>query len=197
MTLGELRSATAASYGMRAVTPLAFVDTETTGLNPDVHEIWEVALILRHDDYEEERSWLLPVTMAGADPKALSIGRFADRHPQGQHWCNRGTSTTGRAEFAHAFAGLTDGAHLVGAVVSFDEERLRRLLLAENVKPSWHYHLVDVEALAAGRLATPPPWNSNELSRAAGVEPPGEEERHTALGDARWAMELYDAVMGQ
>lgn len=29
------------------MTVLAFVDTETTGLDPDRHEIWEVALIVR------------------------------------------------------------------------------------------------------------------------------------------------------
>lgn len=40
------------------------------------------------------------------------------------------------------------------------------------------------------------PWRSDELSRLIGVEPPGEAERHTALGDARWAARAWDAVMG-
>jgi hypothetical protein len=31
--------------------------------------------------------------------------------------------------------------------------------------------------------------------RACGVKPPTEQERHTALGDTRWAMRLYDAVV--
>lgn len=42
-----------------------------------------------------------------------------------------------------------------------------------------------------------PPWPSDELSRLCGVEPSGEHERHTALGDARWAMRRYDAIIGQ
>ncbi|MCZ2261387.1 hypothetical protein [Isoptericola sp. QY 916] len=40
-----------------------------------------------------------------------------------------------------------------------------------------------------------PPWDSDEISRALGVEPPV-DERHTAMGDARWARAIYDAVMG-
>jgi hypothetical protein len=57
--------------------------------------------------------------------------------------------------------------------------------------------------MAAGFLArerstdlAAPPWRSEELSRAVGVDPPEAAERHTALGDARWAMRLYDVVMG-
>jgi hypothetical protein len=34
------------------------------------------------------------------------------------------------------------------------------------------------------------------LSFAVGVEPPRVGERHTAMGDARWAMRLYDAITG-
>ena len=72
----------------------------------------------------------------------------------------------------------------------------------------WEYHLVDVEALAAGWLAAghdwsqgppvgdraTPPWSSEELSRAVGVDP-DDFDRHTALGDARWAAAIYDAVL--
>lgn len=41
-----------------------------------------------------------------------------------------------------------------------------------------------------------PPWRSDDLSRACGVEPPTPEERHTALGDARWVKRWYDHIMG-
>ncbi|GAB6937092.1 hypothetical protein ACQP60_18875 [Isoptericola variabilis] len=40
-----------------------------------------------------------------------------------------------------------------------------------------------------------PPWDSDEISRALGIEPPT-DERHTAMGDARWARAIYDCVMG-
>jgi hypothetical protein len=37
--------------------------------------------------------------------------------------------------------------------------------------------------------------DSDALSRACGVEPPT-TERHTAMGDVRWAIALYDAISG-
>lgn len=209
--------------------PLAFVDCETTGLDAAVHEIWEVGLVMREPNGEEhEHKWFLPVDLGRADPVALGIGRFHERYGK---WDERvlqdGTvippkrgqiSNLGR--FSRQFARWTRGAHLVGAVVSFDEERLRKLLKANGACPEWHYHLVDVENLAAGFImgreieydsttqeprlkyghsrslieTATPPWDSTELSRAVGVEPE-RFDRHTAMGDVHWAMAIYDAVM--
>ena len=163
--------------------PVVFCDTETTGLDPDRHEIWEVGLIDREN---REHQWWLPVSLGRADPMALKIGGFHDRYAEGK--------TTDATEFARRFRDLTRGCHLAGAVISFDEERLRRLLRQHDECPMWHYHLVDVEALAAGRLRQEPPWESDALSRALGVDP-DDFERHSALGDARWAQALYAAVM--
>ena len=162
---------------------IVFCDTETTGLDPDVHEIWEVALIVGEQEYE----WTLPVDLGRADARALTVGHFHERN-----WQSKVRSS--RSAFAKKFRELTDGKHLAGAVISFDEERLRKLLRSENECPMWHYHLVDVEAFAAGKLQVAPPWNSEDLSRAIGVDP-GQYERHSALGDARWAQALYRAVM--
>jgi hypothetical protein len=206
--------------------PVCFVDVETTGLDPDRHQIWEVALITPvvgatgADDGWNEQIWQLPVDLSRADPIALNIGRFHDRRlPPG--------SLVALADFAWEFVHATRGLHLVGACVSFDAERLWCLMRDAGECPMWHYHLVDVEALAAGFIAgtratlaaaTPltgeaawagnpawhaaegpgaaPPWNSGDLSRAVGVDP-DDFDRHTALGDARWAKALYEAVIGR
>jgi|ERR1035437_3578253 DNA polymerase III epsilon subunit-like protein len=167
------------------MTTLAFLDCETTGLDPDQHEIWEVGLILRDENGDHEHTWQLPVDLGRADPIALNIGRFHER---------RKSFTTGLDRFSRDFARLTHGAHLVGAVISFDEERLRRLLRRHHACPTWHYHLVDTEALVAGQYSIQPPWDSNALSRLVGVDP-DDFDRHTALGDAAWARALFDAVM--
>lgn len=58
-------------------------------------------------------------------------------------------------------------------------------------------YLRDKSWRAVATANTTPPWKSDELSRACGVEPPAEDERHTALGDARWAMRWYDAITGR
>jgi hypothetical protein len=73
---------------------------------------------------------------------------------------------------------------------------------ARGICPAWHYHVQDFDTLIAGYLVgqgkpVPSlPWESDDLSRLIGVEPPGEAERHTALGDARWAVRVWDAVLG-
>ena len=204
--------------------PLVFVDTETTGLNPDRHHIWEIGLI---DGDGVEYQWMLPLTveqMQTADPIALSIGRFHERHPQGNDYRYderyAGKLTTPSEAIGEVLR-ITHKAHLVGAVVSFDEERLRLLALDHGMVPSWHYHLVCVEALAAGFLIgqfsaiqsvgknpesdgpsveeakqAQPPWDSKALSSAVGVDV-DLFDKHTALSDARWAKAIYEAVMGR
>lgn len=180
---------------------LAFVDTETTGLDADRHEIWEVGLIIGDCGYR----WFLPVDLGRADPIALKIGRYHERHPRAYDSQLAMTDCASLSQFAEQFAWLTRGRHLVGAVVSFDEERLRRLLQRNGACPEWHYHLIDVEALAVGYLAgisdgmedshRALPWQSDGLTAASGVVVP-KGDKHTALGDARWAKAIYEAVMG-
>lgn len=203
------------------MTPLCFIDTETTGVHPG-RQVWEVAMIRREDDLTQEVLFFVDVDLASADPFGLKVGGFYDRHPAGRWLSNKGGpvefpwgTEMGRhldkATAAKVVARFTHGAHLVGAVPNFDAETLAPLLREHGLTPAWHYHLIDVENLAAGWLlghaaamGTPPdvvtaaipPWKSDELSRHCGVEPPGEDERHTALGDARWAMRLYDAISG-
>lgn len=202
--------------------PLAFVDTETTGLDPNRHEVWEVFLHLRSPDplvSAVERHWFLPIDLGRADPIALTIGRFYERTANvGDTW-EAEASPTPLATFAREFAELTHGAHLVAAVPSFDDAFLRRLLVANGACPGWHYHLVDVEALAIGYLrglsrgiavagdvsrfgasiaasreVAAPPWNSSKLTELLGIRV-DETTKHTAEGDVRWAMAIYDKVM--
>lgn len=188
----------------RTSVPLAFVDCETTGLDPDRHEVWEVAVIRREADGTEElwRALVEIDDLATADAAALNVGRFFDRYQD--------SKASNRAGVAKEVMRRTWGAHLVGAVPSFDAAFLGRLLRWFGCVPGWHYHLIDVEALAAGvilanasdrdeigrsaRATALPPWNSAVLSRAVGIDP-DMYDRHTALGDAMWARDLYDAVL--
>ena len=206
------------------MTPLCFIDTETTGVHPD-RRVWEVAIIRRDDNGQREASFFVDADLSNADPFGLRVGRFYERHP---HY---NTSAEGNiysedeaAEFVEEW---TRGAHLVGAVPNFDADCLDKMLRRHKLIPAWHYHLIDVEAMAVGHLhgqgwgrcscgaeaagkighpveanckkftpAPELPWRSDDLSRACGVEPPADDERHTALGDARWAMRWYDAMTG-
>lgn len=199
--------------------PLCFIDTETTGLHPG-RRAWEVAIIRREPNATERtlHVFVEDVDLSEADLYGLKVGRFHDRHPAYNGniastldtdpfdpWAAQGPMPPGallcdESRVAQLVERLTRGAHLVGAVPNFDAEVLADMLRRNWRTPAWHYHLIDVETLAVGSLAAqgfsiPMPWSSDALSDLLAVVPASDEDRHTALGDARWAMRIYDAVM--
>lgn len=201
---------------------LVFLDTETSGLDPDRHHVWEIGAIVRGHPrgYDGEWLWQLRPNLAEAEPAGLRVGRYYEREQlwrvapasavtlASPWWDDKkreaGHAPTGNGLVANDLARMLDGGHLVGAVPDFDARFLTRFLRKHGQAPTWHYHLIDIEALMVGylhgrsdvQLAVELPWKSDDLSKAAGVEPPSAAERHTALGDARWAMRVYDAVTG-
>jgi DNA polymerase III epsilon subunit-like protein len=205
------------------VTRIVAIDTETTSLRAD-RRAWEIGLIVRKPGRkDEEHRWFIAredLDLGNADPMALKIGRFHERHPSYAPQSYDPATAIHASELAalQDVERFTRGAHLAGAVVSFDAEVLAARMRARGICPSWHYHLIDVEALAIGwlhrhaavlenregtledattlrRLASPP-WKSDDLSTALGLTV-SEEDRHTALGDAKWALRIYDAVTGR
>lgn len=226
------------------MTGLLGLDTEATSLRWD-RRAWEIGIIervpvtVRHPDGpdtygtdDREHQWFIDLQdldLGNADVKSLEIGRFYERHPQ-----MNGVIGSGRvfreAEALAEVEKLTRRAHLIGAVVNFDTEVLSNRMRETGICPSWHYHLIDIEALAVGWLNgrrarqneivdgyplenngehapglvrwddpgpwnVTLPWNSEDLSLLVGVTP-AVDDRHTALGDVRWALRIYDAVMG-
>lgn len=167
---------------------LCTVDVETSGLEVDQHEIWELAVINGETEYHQ----FLQIDLAKASPDALRMNGYYERHPavvSPESW----RAPNPRAVAAEV-ARLTAGGHLVGINPAFDATFLGAFLRRCSAAPAWHYHLVDVLPLAAGRLGVRPPWQSKDLSHMLGVRPPQEGDRHTALGDARWAWAMYDAA---
>lgn len=177
------------------MTGVAFIDTETLGLDPECHPIWEIAVIVDG----VEHCWQQKVSDAqlhGADQFALDLTRFHERYSHYEALITQ--------DSLPRLAELVDGRHWVGAIPSFDEERVRRAWLGHMGRPldnrwPWHYHIIDVEALAIGWLCAkgielPLPWDSNELTECLGLDPPPESERHSALADARWAKAIYERI---
>ncbi|WP_411078497.1 exonuclease domain-containing protein [Streptomyces sp. cmx-10-25] len=198
---------------MRTKTPqiIAFVDTETTGLDPFLHDPWEIAVILRADGQDEEHVLRIEPDLTNADPAALSLNRYQERvaHPDWV-WDDRQTA-------AHRLHALLDGAVIVGSNPAFDAEMITHLLGRYYAQPRpWHYRTIDAVTLAVGSLygraaertradcdatwygriahAVGWPWRSHNVSRYVQIEPPAPEVVHTALADARWVRDVWDQV---
>lgn len=182
------------------MSPICFMDTETTGLSLD-DDIWEFAAIRREEDGSESEHHMF------IQHEPFKCRRLPDSFRADHEARYSPINSVDRKSAAESIEMITAGAHIVGAVPNFDTERLAILLDAFNYKARWHYHLIDVENLAVGYLSAKReeypgskaadvlglPWKSDDLSRACGVEPPT-AERHTAMGDAKWARALYDAI---
>lgn len=205
--------------------PIVFADTETTELDRGRRLAWDVALIRRDPDMSIDRSiqFYIDVPLHDANPFALRVGKFYDRHPYGRWLSNQanhlqtprdlGEYLTPSAA-AETIARWTYGAHIIGAIPSFDAETFSDLLLDNHLTPAWHHHIIDVEAMAVGWLqakrpghpALALPYKSDDLALAVAAvigEETGtapdltipEDERHTAMGDTKWARTWYDAMM--
>jgi hypothetical protein len=203
------------------VTAIAFVDCETSHLDSAIGDAWEVAVIRRDPDgIETENLWHIRIDLTAADPESLRIGHYEERFavPDGVDAVQIRAFLDGTTMYEHLtkqdaldeIGELLAGAVLVGSNPGFDDRFLRKLLGSAP----WHYRPVDIATLAAGRKLgmvdvarrfgskplpsdeVPFPFSSRDLSRWTGVEPPGDGVAHTALGDARWARDVFDAVVG-
>lgn len=198
------------------MTPICAIDTETDGTHRK-RSTWEVAMIRRDEHGERTSHFFVDINLADSDPFGLNIGRFYDRHPLGLYLSGKSTerpyvvgdlddwfpddAVIGRTSAAYEVARFTHGAHIVGAIPSFEMERdLSVMLWDAGLAPAWHHHIIDVEAMAVGWLNAKghgirPPWKSDDLTELLGLESLPADQRHTAMGDARWALGMYDAMV--
>lgn len=183
---------------------LVFMDTETLGVHVDA-PIWEFAAVRRKSlggELAAEQSLHIQIHHY-ADPWLTGDDPLPEQFQADYRARFRYADAVGQSEAAQMIAEFLQGRpHIVGAVPNFDTERIaRQLLRPAHIPEPWHYHLIDVENLVVGFLAgrsmlMEPPWKSDDLSRAVGVDP-DQFARHTAMGDVRWAMAQYDAVMSE
>lgn len=134
---------------------IVFVDTETTGLDPLLHEVWEIALIERREDGDyPTHLFVKPQHLETADANALQVNRFYERthdfadapsDKPGQQWSGIRTA-------ARKIARITTGAVLVGSNPAYDALMLNKLLRSQKMAPAWHYRPICVATMAYGYL---------------------------------------------
>lgn len=165
--------------------PLAFIDTETTGLDPQIHEVIEVAIIKEYADGSVERFHTLirPVDIATAHPKALEINGYAadpsrwENAPYMEH-------TAGK------IADLLKGCVIVGHNVGFDLDMLQSGFDRAGLRYRLPYHKVDTVTLAYEHLV-PCGLESVSMDKIRKFLGWSMDDAHTALKDAEDARRLY------
>lgn len=164
---------------------VVLVDVETTGLDPQRHEVVEVAWHIEgwgNDDVYELR---VPHTLLNADKAALDINGYAQR----ELWdFSRWALPEEMREFQEALRDNT----ICSANVGFDTGFLSRL-----TGPVWHYRVLDFTSWAAGRLGVPTTLGM-QGTYAACVSRFGEdilEPDHTAAGDVRSMLSMRKALL--
>ena len=170
------------------------VDVETTGLDPELHHIWEICIgkwSTTHEQWSFD-SRQLTHDLAFADPKALDLNHYWDRFKPGtaQH----------PQDVARWVMRRTWGMRMVGVNPTFDILRLTSLLRENHAVPGWHYHSIDVSTLVMGCLIGMGQevflsWNSTDLAEVLGIMR-REDTMHTAEGDVRWAIAQLESLMG-
>ena len=157
--------------------PLAFIDSETLGLDARIHDAWEVCVW--REDWEGPATFSLPHSLDHADARALEVGGYWKRHDSSPRIDPEGLAT------------MLRGCSLVAANPAFDQAMLTRFIGA----PVWHYRLIDVCTGAMWILGWDRPRSL--IDTANYLRDQGyriHEADHTAEGDVRAVRDVYDAL---
>lgn len=173
-------------------TLLAFIDTETSGRNFDVHELLSIGLVLVQEVYkngtfsfEELGSWewkIEPKHIHTAEPESLRINHY---DPSSWH------DAVSLREALTQFLEKVNGAMLVGQNIPFDIGFIEHGLHTEELNSTYHYHSLDTVSMAVALLVDREgvqTFSLRELTQYFGII---HEHSHTALSDARATFEVY------
>lgn len=161
--------------------PLCFTDVESTGLDPRIHQPYEVCFW--RDDKPNPATLDVPHSLDLADGTALEIGGYFER--AFSPWLD----TDGQVQRAliKSFTGVT----LVGSNPAFDAAMLTRVI---GYAP-WHHRHINVADVAMTVFDWDRPRGLHDVAAAcvvAGHEIPTPD--HTAEGDVRTTRAVYYAL---
>ena len=141
-----------------------YLDLETTGLDPLIHDIWEIGYAV--DDGDITTAVIRHDTI-NADPVSLEMAGDRRLHPvpyRKEH------------TFMDSLWEALNEATVVAANPSFDTAFLRYAFK----KSPWHYRLLDIEVYAMPMLGADKPLGLHTICKRLEIE---NSAPHTAAGD--------------
>lgn len=178
---------------------LAFIDLETTGLDPDKHEIIEIGCIVARPPEKGARPEgselkiiselelkVKPEHLETAEPEALRINGYSDAE-----WL----FAVSLEQALTALAEKTDGAMMISHNITFDWPFLQRGFAATKVRNRLHGVRLDLLSMAFAKLHSRDEvqrFNLRALGEHFGIK---NERAHSALADTRAALEIYKKLL--
>jgi oligoribonuclease (3'-5' exoribonuclease) len=162
---------------------LIFLDTETTGLDDDKHDIWEIAWVINYGPVEER---ILVHSLKTADQVALDTNGYLRYFPNGA----RSEGPLVDLEVRRVLSGNT----LVCANPTFDRMFMKKRWGSEP----YHYRSVDLESMAMLFFGWERPKGLKDISDA--VRELGyaiQEPNHRAFRDVVVLRECYYALLAE
>ena len=176
---------------------LAFIDTETTGTNPNLHEIIELAVIIVKQtpregrgpkiEVMEECEWKIKMERPEkAEEQALRVNGYNE-----VDWM----FALDRKKVMQEFAKKTEGCSFVSHNLVFDYAFLQKAFEETAVENRMHYAKLDTISMAFARLYDAPQADKFSLRALCELLKVENSKAHTALADTRALVEVYRKMM--
>jgi DNA polymerase III epsilon subunit-like protein len=162
---------------------LICLDTETTGLDPDKHEIWEIAWAVNDGPVEER---ILVHSLKTADQVALDTNGYFTHFPKGA----RSEGPMVDLEVRRILSGNT----IVCANPTFDRMFMQKRWGSEP----YHYRSVDIESMALLFFGWPRPRGLKDIADVLrGMGYIIGEPQHRAWADVVVLRQCYMALLAE
>lgn len=176
---------------------LAFIDTETTGLNPDYHEVIEFACIIARqvpregkgptiEIVEEFEMKIKPEHLERAEEEALRVNGYNEAD-----WIFAIDQKNAWEHIAKKVA----GCNMVSHNITFDHAFVTKSLERYGVENTFHFHKIDTISMAFARLYDVPQAERFSLKALCELFKVENAKAHTALADTRALVEVYKKMM--
>lgn len=181
--------------------PMAWIDTETTGLNPAVHEVIDVAVVFDLDvasslriphltipegaDYAFFSARIKPERLGVAEPTALRVNGYTP-----EAWANAHDAAT----VVQVLQVILKDVVLVGHNVAFDKGFIESMIQRTGSQFRFGHHAIDTVTLAIEHLVCVGA-ESVSLDHICPILGISNANNHTALADALRCRAAYRALI--
>lgn len=176
---------------------LAFIDVETTGMDPEKHEIIEIACLVASQNLgddgkpqfqvlEEFDFKVKPAHIETAESEALLVNRYNE-----MDWL----FAVDLPKALEDLSRRTEGAIMVAQNVAFDFQFLNKAFSQTGIENKMHFYKLDLISIAFAKLYKDERVTKYNLWALAEHFGLSNEKAHSAMADVRMTFEIYKKLI--